>query len=72
MFQRAREGIGEEKGWALRPPRTHIPFSTRFIIPRYSNPHPHLRPSDSSILAQKRRPQHLLNPLWGAELSRRG
>lgn len=28
-----------------------------------------LRDCDFSILAQKRRPQHLLNPLWGAELA---
>lgn len=36
------------------------------------SPTPPSRLCDSSILAQKRRPQHLLNPLRGAELSGRG
>lgn len=35
----------ERKGWAPPPPRTRIPFSTRFISPPCPNPQPHLRDS---------------------------
>lgn len=41
-------------------------------VPRLQPPSPPLRLWDPCIPAQKRRPQHLLNPPWGAELSWRG
>lgn len=51
------------------------PHTVLHQVPQSSllqSPSPPLRLGDSSILAQKLRPQHLLNPLWGAELSWRG
>lgn len=62
------------KRWEKRPPRTRMPFILHQVHQSsvFQSPSPPPRLCDSSILAQKQRPQHLLNPLWGAELSRRG